>query len=53
MKRLIAGVNTSRTEAYAHLRAQRYRTEIQGVAMQRPNEAAFNRPDAYVLDDWR
>lgn len=53
MKRLIAGVNTARTEAYAHLRAQRYRTEIQGVAMQRPNDAAFNRPDVYVLDDWR
>jgi GNAT superfamily N-acetyltransferase len=53
MKRLIVGVNTARTAAYELLRAQRYRTEIQGVAMQRPNEAGFNRPDAYVLDDWR
>lgn len=53
MRRLIVGVNTARAEAYQHLRAQRYRTEIQGVAMQRPNEAGFNRPDVYVLDDWR
>lgn len=53
MKRLIAGVNTARSEAYQQLRAQRFRTEIQGVAMQRPNEAGFNRPDVYVLDDWR
>ena len=53
LKRLIVGVNTARTGAYQHLRAQRYRTEIQGVAMQRPNDAGFNRPDVYVLDDWR
>jgi hypothetical protein len=52
-KRLIVGVNTARTGAYQHLHAQRYRTEIQGVAMQRPNDAGFNRPDVYVLDDWR
>jgi hypothetical protein len=53
LKRLIVGVNTARTGAYQYLRAQRYRTEIQGVAMQRPNDAGFNRPDVYVLDDWR
>jgi GNAT superfamily N-acetyltransferase len=53
LKRVVVGVNTARAEAYQHLRAQRYRTEIQGVAMQRPNEAGFNRSDVYVLDDWR
>jgi hypothetical protein len=25
----------------------------QGVAMQRPNAEGFNRPDVYVIDDWR
>jgi hypothetical protein len=30
-----------------------YRAAIQGVAMHRPNESGYSRPDAYVLDDWR
>ena|SRR4028118_28678 len=25
----------------------------QGVAMQKPNEPGYNRPDIFVLDDWR
>jgi GNAT superfamily N-acetyltransferase len=53
MRRLVAGVNTAREGAYARLRACGFRTEIQGVAMQRPNEPGYNRPDTYVIDDWR
>ena len=53
LQRLVAGVNTARDDAYARLRRHGYRTEIQGVAMQRPNEPAFNRPEALVIDDWR
>jgi GNAT superfamily N-acetyltransferase len=53
MRRLVAGVNTARHGAYRHLLARGFRTEIQGVAMQRPNEPGFNRPDVYVIDDWR
>ncbi|WP_269321030.1 hypothetical protein [Fischerella sp. PCC 9605] len=30
-----------------------FRAEIIGVAMHRPNEAGYNRPDVFVLDDWR
>ena len=30
-----------------------YRVTGQGVAMQRPHVAGFNRADAYVMDDWR
>jgi len=30
-----------------------FRMTRTGVAMQRPNEAGFNREDAYVIDDWR
>jgi len=30
-----------------------FRTFLTGVAMQRPNAAGYNRPDCFVLDDWR
>ena len=50
---LEAGVNLAREDAYRRMRARGYRTNTHGVAMQRPHEAGFNRPDAYVIDDWR
>jgi GNAT superfamily N-acetyltransferase len=51
--RLVAGVNTARHEAYRQMIARGFRIAFQGVAMQRPNEPGYNRPDVYVLDDWR
>jgi len=48
-----AGVNLGREDAYRRLLARGYRTSIQGVSMHRPNVAATDRADAYVLDDWR
>ena len=51
--RVEAGVNISRIHAYRHMLAGGYRTQVQGVAMQKPNAPAFNREDAWVLDDWR
>jgi GNAT superfamily N-acetyltransferase len=51
--RLAAGVNTARHEAYTRLLTRGFRTDMQGVAMQRPNEDGYNRPGIYVLDDWR
>lgn len=51
--RLVAGVNTSRHEAYVRMLARGFRTEMQGVAMQRSHETGYNRPDTYVIDDWR
>jgi len=51
--KITAGVNTARHAAYQHLLARNYKTAFTGVAMQRPNAPAFNRPDCYVLDDWR
>lgn len=48
-----AGVNLAREDAYRHLRSHGYRVTLQGVAMQRPHAAGFNRADAYVIDDWR
>lgn len=50
---LVAGVNTAREAAYRCMIARGFRTVIQGVAMQSPNEAGYNRPDVFVIDDWR
>ncbi len=48
-----AGVNLAREDAYRRMRSRGYRVIAQGVAMQRPHAVGFNRPDAYVIDDWR
>jgi GNAT superfamily N-acetyltransferase len=53
LTRLRAGVNTARHEAYRHMLARGFRTDIQGVVMSRPNEAGYNRPGVYLIDDWR
>jgi hypothetical protein len=50
---IIAGVNMARHEAYRALLARGFRARSQGVAMHRPNEAGYNRPGVYVIDDWR
>ncbi len=51
--KLEAGVNLAREDAFRRMRAHGYKVDVQGVAMQRPHAAGFNRPDAYVIDDWR
>lgn len=51
--RLVAGVNSSHDEAYSRMIARRFRAEIIGVAMHKPNEPGYNRPDVFILDDWR
>ncbi|HYF34653.1 MAG TPA: GNAT family N-acetyltransferase [Prosthecobacter sp.] len=53
LSRLTAGVNTARHEAYGHMLERGFRTDLQGVVMQRPNEAGYNRPGVYLIDDWR
>jgi GNAT superfamily N-acetyltransferase len=50
---LEAGVNTGRIEAYKILLGRGFRTGIMGVAMQKANDVAFNRPGVYIIDDWR
>ena len=50
---LEAGVNLARQDAFRRMRARGFRTMTQGVAMLRPHVAAFNRANAYVIDDWR
>jgi GNAT superfamily N-acetyltransferase len=53
LTKLQAGVNTSRHQAYQTMLNLGFRTEITGVAMQKPNQSGFNRLDVFVLDDWR
>jgi len=53
MSNLLAGANMARHEAYRHLVARGFRTEIQGVAMHRQNDPGYCRPGVYIIDDWR
>jgi GNAT superfamily N-acetyltransferase len=52
-KRLSAGANIARHEAYVRMMQRGFRTDMYGVAMQRPNEDGYNRSGVYLLDDWR
>jgi hypothetical protein len=51
--RLEVGVSLAREGAARLLADRGHRTFRQGVGMHRPNREGFNRPDAFVLDDWR
>jgi GNAT superfamily N-acetyltransferase len=51
--RISAGVNTAREKAYRQMLARGFRTDLLGVVMSRPNEPGYNRPDVYLIDDWR
>jgi GNAT superfamily N-acetyltransferase len=48
-----AGVNTARHQTYRIMLDRGFRTILEGVAMLRPNEAGYNRPDCFVIDDLR
>jgi GNAT superfamily N-acetyltransferase len=50
---LVAGVNLGRYESYRCMLSRGFRAAMQGVAMHRPNEAGYSRPDVFVIDDWR
>ncbi len=53
MANVLAGANMARHEAYRHLVARGFRTEIQGVTMHRQNDPGYCRPGAFIIDDWR
>jgi GNAT superfamily N-acetyltransferase len=53
LRRMEAGVNLNRSRAYRQMLARGFRTDIQGVAMHRPDLPAYNRADVFVVDDWR
>ena len=52
-ERILGGVSVARHDAYRRLIARGYRTQFQGVRMQRPDEPGYCRPDLYVIDDLR
>ncbi len=53
MKRIAAGVNTGRRDAYRRMLARGFRAGLVGVAMHRPESPGTLRPDLYIIDDWR
>jgi N-acetylglutamate synthase-like GNAT family acetyltransferase len=53
LRRMVAGVNVARHEAYRKMLERGYRTFLQGVVMLNPNEDGYCRADAYVIDDLR
>jgi GNAT superfamily N-acetyltransferase len=53
LKRIEAGVNLARQEAYQQMLAHGFRTAFQGVTMHKPNESGYSRSGVYVVDDWR
>jgi len=53
LQRIEAGMNLNRSQDYRQMRRRGFRTDIQGVAMHKPDSPAYNRTDAFVVDDWR
>jgi GNAT superfamily N-acetyltransferase len=53
LARVVGGVNFGRTGAHRSMSSRGYRASDLGVAMHRPNESGYSRPDVYVIDDWR
>ncbi|MGA8856435.1 MAG: hypothetical protein WB643_04625 [Candidatus Bathyarchaeia archaeon] len=53
MSRLVAGMNVARHEAYRVMIQHGFRIDFQGVAMHKPNEPGYDRPDVFVIDDLR
>jgi GNAT superfamily N-acetyltransferase len=51
--RLVGGANMGRHNAYKRMIERGFRTDMQGVAMQRPNEPGYNQEETYLIDDWR
>jgi hypothetical protein len=53
LSKIVAGVNTERSEAYDYMVACGFRADMQGMAMHRPSVSGYNRSDVYLIDDWR
>ena len=53
LSRLVAGVNTSRRQAYEKMLSKGFRIDMLGVVMQNGVDVGYNRPNVYVMDDWR
>lgn len=52
-ERMVLGVNAARHTAYRTVLGKGYRTWLEGILMQRPNESGHFTSDALVIDDLR
>ena len=52
-QKLTAGVNTSHLDAYREMLRAGFRSTAQGVVMERDGNPGYNRPDVFLIDDWR
>jgi GNAT superfamily N-acetyltransferase len=50
---LDAGVNLARLDAYREMLDAGFRTTRQGVVMERNFQPGYNRPEVFLIDDWR
>lgn len=50
---VVAGVNSARREAYHLMQARGYRSWLNGVTMNRPDQAGISRRGLFVIDDGR
>jgi GNAT superfamily N-acetyltransferase len=50
---LTAGMNLARLGAYREMLQAGFRSTRQGVAMERHGKAGYNRPEVFLIDDWR
>lgn len=50
---LLVGVDLGTRAAYRHVLARGFRTQMQGVALHRPDDVGYLTRDALVLGDWR
>lgn len=53
LTKMEAGMNLGRRSAYRAMLRHGYRAQTQGVAMHKPDRPAYNRPEVFVIDDWR
>lgn len=53
LPRLSVGMNMGRRRAYHKLLDLGFRTQFIGVAMETRLPRSYNRPDVFVIDDWR
>lgn len=52
-KLLTAGMNLSRLVAYREMLQAGFRSTRQGVVMERDAKSGYNRPEVFLIDDWR
>jgi GNAT superfamily N-acetyltransferase len=53
LSNLVGGVNHSHHDAYRAMLARGFRPRNNVIIMQRGNDPGYNRPDVFLIDDWR